>query len=310
MERMHMKVLEVINISKTFGNFKAVDDVSFAIEKGVIFGLLGPNGAGKTTTIRMIMNIIIPDSGRVAVLGEINPKTANDFIGYLPEERGLYRKMKVGQLLLFLASLKKADKREVKKEIDRWLERLELMEWRNKKIEELSKGMQQKIQFIGTILHKPKLLILDEPFGGLDPINQNLIKDILLELKSDGTTIIFSTHVMESAEKLCEEIFLINKGKRVLYGRLNDIKKGFGKENVHMSYDGSDSFLEHSDQIKKFDNYGNYVEVQLAKGSDPQRLLKEAVQSVKIRKFEVIEPSLNDIFIESVNESRTGGEAS
>jgi len=305
-----MKVLEVINISKTFGNFKAVDDVSFAIEKGVIFGLLGPNGAGKTTTIRMIMNIIIPDSGRVAVLGEINPKTANDFIGYLPEERGLYRKMKVGQLLLFLASLKKADKREVKKEIDRWLERLELMEWRNKKIEELSKGMQQKIQFIGTILHKPKLLILDEPFGGLDPINQNLIKDILLELKSDGTTIIFSTHVMESAEKLCEEIFLINKGKRVLYGRLNDIKKGFGKENVHMSYDGSDSFLEHSDQIKKFDNYGNYVEVQLAKGSDPQRLLKEAVQSVKIRKFEVIEPSLNDIFIESVNESRTGGEAS
>lgn len=305
-----MKVLEVINISKTFGNFKAVDDISFVIEKGVIFGLLGPNGAGKTTTIRMIMNIIIPDSGRVAVLGDTNPKTANDFIGYLPEERGLYRKMKVGQLLLFLASLKKAEKREVKKEIDRWLERLELMEWRNKKIEELSKGMQQKIQFIGTILHKPKLLILDEPFGGLDPINQNLIKDILLELKSNGTTIIFSTHVMESAEKLCEEIFLINKGKRILYGKLNDIKKGFGKQNVHMSYDGSDNFLKQSDQIKKFDNYGNYVEVQLAEGADPQRLLKKAIQSVKIRKFEIVEPSLNDIFIESVNESRTGGEAS
>lgn len=304
-----MKVLEVENISKSFGDFKAVDDVSFAIEKGVVFGLLGPNGAGKTTTIRMIMNIIIPDSGRVAVLGDANPKTANDFIGYLPEERGLYRKMKVDQLLLFLASLKKADKREAKKEIDRWLERLELMEWKKKKVEELSKGMQQKIQFIGTILHKPELLILDEPFGGLDPINQNLIKDILLELKSDGTTIIFSTHVMESAEKLCEEIFLINKGKRVLYGKLNDIKKGFGRQNVHISYDGSDNFLEQSDQIKKFDNYGNYVEVQLAEGGDPQRLLKKAIQSVKIRKFEVVEPSLNDIFIESVHESRTGGEA-
>ena len=305
-----MKVLEVENIGKSFGDFKAVDDVTFSIEEGVIFGLLGPNGAGKTTTIRMIMNVIIPDSGSIAVLGEINPKTANDLVGYLPEERGLYRKMKVGELLLFLTSLKLMDKRDAKKAIDTWLERLELMDWKKKKIEELSKGMQQKIQFIGTILHKPKLLILDEPFGGLDPINQNLIKDILLELKSNGTTIIFSTHVMESAEKLCEEIFLINKAKQVLYGKLNDIKRGFGKQNVHISYDGSDDFLKQSDQIKKFDNYGNYVEVQLAKGADTQRLLKEAVKSVTIRKFEIMEPSLNDIFIESVNETKAGGEVS
>ncbi|MFH1941180.1 MAG: ATP-binding cassette domain-containing protein [bacterium] len=305
-----MKVLEVEKIGKSFGDFKAVDGVSFSIEEGVIFGLLGPNGAGKTTTIRMIMNIIIPDSGRIAVLGDSDYKTANDFVGYLPEERGLYRKMKVGELLLFLTSLKLMPKRDAKMAIDAWLERLELSDWKKKKVEELSKGMQQKLQFIGTILHKPKLLILDEPFGGLDPINQNLIKDILLELKSNGTTIVFSTHVMESAEKLCEEIFLINKGKQVLYGKLNDIKKSFGKQNVHISYDGSDDFLKQSDQIKKYDNYGNYVEVQLAKGADAQRLLKEAVRSVTIRKFEIVEPSLNDIFIESMNASKTGGSAS
>ena len=177
-----MKVLEVSKISKRFGNFKAVEDVSFSIEEGVIFGLLGPNGAGKTTSIRMIMNIILPDSGGVSVLGETNSRTANDFIGYLPEERGLYRKMKVAELLLFMAALKRTNKRKARQAVDYWLDKIDLMDWKNKKIEELSKGMQQKIQFIGTVLHEPKLLILDEPFGGLDPINQNLIKDILLTL--------------------------------------------------------------------------------------------------------------------------------
>jgi len=302
-----MNVLEVESISKKFGQFTAVDRVSFALKEGVVFGLLGPNGAGKTTTLRMIMNIIIPDSGRIAIFGQPDPKIINERIGYLPEERGLYRKMKVGELLLFLSELKSMEKKEATKRVDVWLERFEMQDWKNKKIEELSKGMQQKIQFVGTILHQPSLLILDEPFGGLDPINTNLIKDIMLEMKEQGTTIIFSTHVMESAEKLCEEIFLIDQGREILNGRLSDIKQSFGKRNVLIEYDGSDDFLQKSNQIKKYDNYGNYVEVQLIEKGDPQKLLKQAVDSVSIRKFEIKEPSLNEIFIESVNNASLGG---
>lgn len=295
-----MKVLEVENISKTFGTLKAVDQVSFEIEEGVSFGLLGPNGAGKTTTIRMITNIIIPDSGRISIMNNGDFKTTSNYLGYLPEERGLYRKMKIGDLLLFLTALKTMNKTEAKKTIDYWLERLDLMDWKKKKIEELSKGMQQKLQFIGTILHKPKLLILDEPFMGLDPINTNVIKDIMLELKEKGTTLIFSTHLMENAEKLCDEIFLINKGKNVLSGKLSEVKNRFGKENVILEFDGDDKFLKTSDQVKKYDNYGNYVEVQLKKDADPQKLLQEAMKGARIRKFEIKEPSLNEIFIETV----------
>ena len=298
-----MTVIKVENISKTFAALKAVDQVSFEIEEGVSFGLLGPNGAGKTTTIRMITNIIIPDSGRVSVMGNGDLKTAANYLGYLPEERGMYRKMKVGEVLLFLTALKEMNKSEAKKEIDYWLERLELMDWKKKKVEELSKGMQQKLQFIGTILHKPKLLILDEPFMGLDPINTNLIKNILLELKEKGTTIIFSTHLMESAEKLCDEIFLINKGRNVLSGKLGEVKKRFGKENVIIEFEGKDDFLKQSDLIKNFDNYGNYVEVQLKKDADAQILLQEAMKMARIRKFEIKEPSLHDIFIETVGNS-------
>jgi len=295
-----MNVLEVENISKSFGDLKAVDQVSFEIEEGVSFGLLGPNGAGKTTTIRMITNIIIPDSGRISILNNGDFSTTSNYLGYLPEERGLYRKMKVGELLFFLAKLKTMNRNDAKKEIDSWLERLELTEWKKKKVEELSKGMQQKLQFIGTILHKPKLLILDEPFMGLDPINTNLIKDIMLELKEAGTTIIFSTHLMESAEKLCDEIFLINKGKNVLSGRLSEVKRRFGKENVILEFEGDDKFLKTSDQIKKFDYYGNYAEIQLKKDADPQKLLEQAMKGARIMKFEIKEPSLNEIFIETV----------
>ena len=303
-----MCVLEVHNITKMFGDFIAVDNISFSTEEGSVFGLIGPNGAGKTTTLRMIMNIIIPDSGDISILGNSKIGTATDNIGYLPEERGMYRKMKVDALLLFLTKLKSMPKKEAQKQIDFWLERLELTDWKNKKIEELSKGMQQKLQFIATILHKPKLLILDEPFGGLDPINTNLIKDIILELKQNGTTILFSTHVMESAEKLCDDIFLINKGREVLYGKLNDIKKSFGRENVLIEFEGNDDFLKRSKQIKKFDNYGRYVEAQLVKNADTQKLLKEAMEVSIIRRFEIKEPSLNDIFIESVNVSDAEGD--
>ncbi|MBN2009765.1 ATP-binding cassette domain-containing protein [candidate division KSB1 bacterium] len=296
-----MKILNVESIRKTFNDHAAVDNVSFALEEGQIFGLISPNGAGKTTTIRMIMNVIVPDSGQITVLGQPNNGNATNVIGYLPEERGMYRKMKVGELLLFLTKLKSMKSRGVKQQIDYWLNRLDIADWKQKKIEELSKGMQQKVQFIATILHKPKLLILDEPFGGLDPINANLIKDIIMELKQNGTTIIFSTHVMESAEKLCERIFLINKGKQVLHGALSDIKKQFGRQNVLLEYEGNDGFLKTSSYIKKFDNYGNYVEIQLANLADSQKLLAEAMAAVTIRKFEIKEPSLNDIFIETVN---------
>ncbi len=295
-----MKVLEVENISKSFGNLKAVDKVTFSIVQGVVFGLIGPNGAGKTTTLRMIMNIIIPDTGKVTVMEKTDIRTATDMIGYLPEERGMYRKMKVKNLLRFLTELKKVPKKEAVKSIDFWLERVGLSDWKEKKIEELSKGMQQKIQFIGTVLHDPKLLILDEPFGGLDPVNQNLIKDILLELKKKGTTIIFSTHVMESAEKLCEEIFMINKSRKVFDGKLTDIKSNLGKKNLLVIYEGSNSFLE-SSEIAKYNDYGNSVEIQLKSEGDAQKVLKQAVSAgTTIRTFEIQEPSLHDIFIDTV----------
>ena len=302
-----MKVLEVSNISKSFGDFQAVSDISFSIEAGKIFGLLGPNGAGKTTAIRMIMNIIAPDSGSVSVLGNSNRGTAIDNVGYLPEERGMYRKMRVDEMLLFQTSLKSMKKKEAKAAIDKWLGKVNLMDWKKKKVEELSKGMQQKIQFIGTILHNPKLLILDEPFGGLDPINQNLIKDLMLEVKKNGTTIIFSTHVMDHAEKICDEIFLINKSKKILYGKLEEIKQSFGRENVLIEFDGNDEFLQNCDQVKKYNNYGKSVEVQLIKGGDSQELLKEALSSAFISKFVIKEPSLHDIFIETVGKDKEEG---
>ena len=295
-----MTILEVKNVSKSFSALKAVDDVSFSVEEGDVFGLLGPNGAGKTTTIRMIMNIIVPDSGTVTLLKNSGENTTN-LIGYLPEERGIYRKMKLVDVLVFLAKLKEMKMSEAKEQIDYWLERLDLLKWKKKKIEELSKGMQQKLQFIATILHKPKLLILDEPFLGLDPINTKLIKEIILELKASGTTIIFSTHQMESAEKLCNKIILINKGKVILSGKMGEVKESFGKRNIHLEYEGKDDFLTKSKLIRKFDNFGNYVEIQLEEEVSSQDFLEEIIGKIQIKKFEIKEPSLNDIFIESVH---------
>jgi len=302
-----MQVLEVEKINKQFGKLKAVHDVSFSIGEGVIFGLLGPNGAGKTTTIRMIMNIIIPDSGRIAVMGEPNLRKASDYVGYLPEERGIYRKMKVGEVLMFLSKLKSMNSHDARKNIDDWLEKLELKEWKDKKVEELSKGMQQKLQLISTILHKPKLLILDEPFMGLDPINTNTIKNILLDLKESGTTIIFSTHLMENAEKLCQEIFLINKGSGLVSGKLAEVKKRYGKQNLFLEYEGNADFIKSSRVVKKADHYGNVIEAQLNKDAEPQELLKEAIKHCIVKRFEIKEPSLNDIFIDTVTQSEKGG---
>ena len=296
-------VLSILGITKKFGDLTAVKDLSLKLSKGAICGLLGPNGAGKTTTIRMIMNIIIPDRGEIKILGKKMNEKLKEKIGYLPEERGLYPKMKVDDLLSFFAGIKGISKKEANNRINYWLERLEIADWRTKKVNELSKGMQQKIQFILTIFNDPQLLILDEPFIGLDPINTELFKDIILELKQKGKTILFSTHIMEQAEKLCDEICLINKGENILSGKLNQIKRNFGKNTVIVEYQGDGDIFRNSADIAKYNDYGNYVELELREQVDPQSFLKKIIDKVNIQKFEVMEPSLNQIFIESVKKS-------
>src|SRR5712692_6665391 len=227
--------IELKDVSKSFGKFRAVDSLSFRVRRGVIFGLLGPNGAGKTTTIRMIMNITAPDSGAIAVLGHAMDRKTQNRIGYLPEERGLYRKMKLIDHLYFLAAIKEVARETAKARISEWLNRMELRPWLNKKVDELSKGMQQKVQFIATIVHDPEVLILDEVFAGLDPINTALIKEYLIDFRAKGKTIIFSTHVLEQAEKLCDEICLISKSKKILDGALKTLKKDFSKGLLRLS---------------------------------------------------------------------------
>jgi len=299
-----INVLSLQNITKRFDGIIAVDDLSLRIPAGSMYGLLGPNGAGKTTTIRMIMNIILPDGGRIELFGEPFQEALKDRIGYLPEERGLYGKMKTADLLIFLAEIKGVPKREAASRADEWLERLDLAEWGDKPVESLSKGMQQKLQFIATVLHDPTLIILDEPFLGLDPVNTNLLKDIMLELRQKGRTIIFSTHRMEQVEKLCDRICLINQGQQVLEGDLSEIKRSTGRKTVRMAFDGDDVFLNDSHLIQSKDYYGNYVEVHLQDGADPQDLLRSALQHAAVTHFEVTEPSLNDIFIEVVGGKR------
>ncbi len=284
-------------VSKSFGDVRAVQDLSFLVKERQIFGLLGPNGAGKTTTIRMIMQILLPDQGSISIFDKPLSQTLLDQIGYLPEERGLYPKMKVIDAVTFFGEIHGVDHSESIRRANKLLERFELHAWRSKKIEELSRGMQQKLQFICTILHKPKLLILDEPFTGLDPINTNLMKDVMMELKAEGTTIIFSTHLMEQVEKLCESICLINKGKAILSGSLNEIKSRFGKNRVRLRYEGKADFLKDKTLVDQYDDYGQYVEIGLAKNRTTQELLKHAIDSVTLNQFEIAEPSLNEIFI-------------
>ncbi len=298
-----MFALEIRSVSKKFDGFYAVKNFSLSIPQSSIYGILGPNGAGKTTTIRMIMNILVPDEGEILIFNQKMNETLKNRIGYLPEERGLYRKMKVYEILSYFGELKGMSRSEISKKIDEWLSKVELLEWKNRKIEELSKGMQQKIQFISTILHSPDLIIFDEPFAGLDPINTNLLKDIMLELKKQGKTILYSTHLMEHAEKLSDYVALINKGQKVLDGKLSEIKAKFGK-NLVLEFEGDNSFLNQIKGIRRIYNFGRYVEIELEKETDPQDILKTVVNKVKLTKFEVAEPSLNDIFIRVVGEER------
>lgn len=293
-----MDAISLENVTKTYDGVTAVNAVNLQVREGAILGLLGPNGAGKTSTIRMVMNILVPDEGSIRVFGEaVNQKTRQS-IGYLPEERGLYPRMEVRSVIVFLAALRGLSQAEAEKRTDEWLARLELSDWARKKVRDLSKGMQQKVQFISAVLHKPRLVILDEPFSGLDPVNAATIKDIMLELRAQGSTIVLSTHLMEQVERMCETICLIDKGHKVLDGDLRAIKQSYGKNTVRIEFAGPNGFLSHP-AIASVNRFGTGAEAKLKPGADAQDVLRAAVQSgARIDRFELLEPSLNDIFIE------------
>jgi ABC-2 type transport system ATP-binding protein len=292
-------------VTKRFDPIVAVSKLDLCIKAGALFGILGPNGAGKTTTLRMIMRMLIPDEGTLRVFGQSLSDSVQDMIGYLPEERGLYPRMKVLDVLVFLGSLKGLSETDARARARKWLHRLEIDDWAEKKVNDLSKGMQQKVQFIGAVLHAPRLLILDEPFAGLDPVNAAIIKDIMMETRDQGATIILSSHRMEQVEMMCEDICLINKGKKILDGNLKEIKRRYGKNTLRLEYSGDGDFLEQPHLIEKVNRLGATVEAKLIPGADPQEILKLAVgRGIRIHRFELIEPPLNDIFIEKVSESR------
>ncbi|MBV9241806.1 MAG: ATP-binding cassette domain-containing protein [Acidobacteria bacterium] len=293
--------LRVNSVTKRFGDFSAVEELSFDVRAGRVFGFLGPNGAGKTTTIRMIVGITAPDEGSIELFGESGTAHLQDRIGYLPEERGLYKKMKIVDQLRYFAALKDVPRAEADKRIDFWLNRMGLSEWKNKKTTDLSKGMQQKIQFISTVLHDPDLLILDEPFSGLDPVNVEFMIDVLAEFRTKDKTIMFSTHQMETAERLCSDILLINKARKVVAGSLRKVKEAYGKNTIALRCEGENGVLSDRTLVVKVTEHSDEREVQLADGADAQVLLRKLVDSgATITKFEQVEPSLNDIFIQQV----------
>jgi ABC-2 type transport system ATP-binding protein len=310
--------IEIDNASKRYAEHVAVNDLSLRVPRGAVYGLLGPNGAGKTTTIRMILNIIAPDTGSIRILGRpANDPALTDHIGYLPEERGLYRKMQVRRVLRFLAELKGMKRDAADRKIDEWLERLDLKtaekDWGLAKIDELSRGMQQKVQFIGTLLHDPDLVILDEPFSGLDPINAQALKDTMVELKQRGKTIIFSTHLMDNAERMCDSVCIIARGKKVLDGPIADIKTGHGARNIALGLNGDPTaeigaILNDKSLVERVDDSNRYFEIELSKTGDAQSLLQRLVSAgAQINRFEIVHPSLHQIFLERVG--ATGVEA-
>lgn len=298
-----MSILSVQNITKSFGAVRAVDGISFSVPQGTITGLLGRNGAGKTTTIRMITGIFLPDSGIISWAPSSRP--SQDRVGYLPEERGLYKQMKVVEELLFLAEIKGRTGIDTKRDVLRWLDRFELSDKRDAKIEELSKGNQQKVQLIGTLLHDPELIILDEPQSGLDPVNMVLVRNLLRELREEGKTILLSTHMMGEAEKLADEIILIHQGKIVLEGTLQEIRSSYGSNTLHLEYDGDGSFLTTLPGVRVATVSNHAAELTLIDGADPQSILEACVGRVRLRKFEVAAPSLEEIFIGKVGAAVT-----
>jgi ABC-2 type transport system ATP-binding protein len=311
--------IDIRGVTKRYEEHVAVRDLSLQVPRGAVYGLLGPNGAGKTTTIRMLLDIIKPDSGSIAIFGQPNTESKLlDRVGYLPEERGLYRKMQVRNVLRFLAELKGLNGADADKRIDGWLERFGLTtkerDWGKSKVDELSRGMQQKVQFIATLLHDPELVILDEPFSGLDPINAQALKDAVVELKRRGRTVVFSTHVMENAERMCDAVCIIARGEKVLDGQVTEVRQSSGRRNVALSLIGtsgarpSENGVGHvlNDQklVRRYDDNNRYFEIELAQGADAQELLRRVIETgVRIERFELMLPSLHQIFIERVGAS-------
>jgi ABC-2 type transport system ATP-binding protein len=293
-------MLEVKNLTKCYGNIKAIENLSFVSSPGKIFGLLGPNGAGKSTTIKSIINIIKPNSGEILFNGEkINYNFLNK-IGYLPEERGLYKKSKVYDVITYLAELKGLDRNQLKKNANYWFEKLKIKDLKDRKIEELSKGNQQKIQFICSLIHNPDLLILDEPFSGFDPINQQEIKNLILEFVESGKIIILSTHQMDTAEKLCSDILLLNKGKSIICGSLKDIKQKFGGLHIRINMIENTDLLNSFFEIISYEVFNNFIELHLMDNVIPSEFLKKLIEKVPINHFSIIEPTLEKIFIDTI----------
>ena len=303
--------LDIQGVSKRYAEHVAVDDLSLAVPRGTVYGLLGPNGAGKTTTIRMVLDVIAPDSGSIAVLGRPNrERGALERLGYLPEERGLYKKMSVRGVLRFLAELKGVSAKVADGRITAWLDRLQLRsaekDWGNAKVDELSRGMQQKVQFIGALVHEPDVVILDEPFSGLDPINSQALKDTVVELRRQGKTVVFSTHMMDNAERLCDSVCIIARGKKVLDGTLAAVKAENAGRTVALALDGGANtavaaILRDRALVDRADDHNRYFEIEMAEGADPQQLLRRVVESgATVQRFERVQPSLHQIFLQRV----------
>jgi len=299
-KRPNMDAVLLNGISKSFGDVHAVHNLSVTVPAGSIYGFLGPNGAGKTTTLRMIMNIIRPDSGDIELLGHRSIEKARARTGYMPEERGLYRKMTVAKVLAYFGAIKGLARDQLADRVPRWLARVDLADWAAKKAEELSRGMHQKLQFAVTAINEPELMILDEPFSGLDPLNMDLLKEIILEMRNEGKTVIFSTHVMHEAEKLCDSILLINKGQAILDDNLAQIQSRHKSGAVCLEAQGDTDFVEQLPMVTAVEYEGNRLEITLAGDSDAQELLKALVDRVRVHRFEVKVPSLHEIFVNLV----------
>ena len=293
---MNDSAVSLNHVTKTYGDHRAVDDLSLVVPEGSCYGFIGPNGSGKTTTLRMIMRILAQSSGDVTVLGQTNSDRPNDAVGYLPEERGLYKQMKVRDVLKFYANIKGAD--ATKANIDGWLQKLDLGDWGDKKVDQLSKGMSQKVQFIATVISGPKLVLLDEVFSGLDPVNREAMTDQILELRRQGVTVIFSTHDMTTAEQMCDRIFMIYKGKKVLDGSLDTIREEYGSDTVRVVVDGADgSRMGGLPGVQRVRDLGHVQELTVDRSADEQQLLSELMTLGRVQRFEITQPSLQDIFV-------------
>lgn len=303
-----MGLLSVEDVVKRYGKLIAVDHVSFEARPGRILGLLGPNGAGKTSTIRMITNITTPDEGRIRYEGRLVGRWSQERMGYLPEERGLYKKMRVGEQMLYLAALKGVNAKDAELKCRYWLDRLGAADWYHKRTEELSKGMHQKIQFIATVMHDPTLLILDEPFGGLDPINAEVLREVIRDLRDDGRCILFASHRMEQVEQLCDDISLISRGRIILQGALREIKRRYGRNTIILEFDGDPTFadeLEHEHRVKIVSRSHGRIEMRLLNGTSSRAVLEHSMGRLRdIHRFELVEPPLHEIFVDTVEKDR------